>query len=257
MKIKYNIQAINIMKEKVKTFKGKIKDYKGNKKNQIKYYTLLILMLALGFFSLTNNIKKYNKSRKENYEEYSLKEKSDIYNNSNVVASNEKVYLTAESSIYTTDESGFEKSEQMLATISNNNNNITMPVNGEIIKEYAMDKLVYSKTLEMWNVHPGIDISAPIGTQVLSASDGKVTNILNDDFYGNTLIIEDDTYVYKYSNLDDDINIEIGNNVKKGDIIGSIGISAKGELQDESHLHFEVLKDNSLVNPLDLFDFVE
>ena len=251
MKIKYNLPMINKIKYYLNNTKEKIKIGKENKKTPVKYYTLLVLMLALGVISLTNNIKRYNKTNKESYNEYTLYEN----NNSNIVASN-KVYLTAESSIYTTDDNMLKESDAV-ETISQNNDRLFLPVFGEIIKEYAIDKLVYSKTLGMWNTHPGIDIKADIGTDVISISDGKVIDIIYDEFYGNTIEIEDDTYLYKYSNLDNVVSLKIGDNVKKGDIIGSVGISAKGELQDDSHLHFEVLNDNSQINPLELLEFVE
>ena len=39
-----------------------------------------------------------------------------------------------------------------------------VPVDGAVSLEYAMDKLVYSKTLEEWRAHQGIDIAADRGT---------------------------------------------------------------------------------------------
>ena len=48
--------------------------------------------------------------------------------------------------------------------------------------------------------------------------------------------------------------VKHGDNVKQGDIIGTIGVSATGELQDATHLHFEVVKDEAQVNPLDLIN---
>ena len=255
MKIKYNIPMINEIKNNLNKIKEKIKLNKNDKKVPMKYYTLLLLMLALGTISLSNNIKRYNKSNKEDFKEYGLKEEN-INKSSTVSASNEKVYLTAESSIYIADEFVTD-AEDVIETISSNSKNLTLPVQGEIIKEYAMEKLVYSKTLGMWKTHPGIDIKTEIGTDVLSVSDGVVKDILNDDFYGNTVIIEDDIYLYKYSNLDKDIILNKGENVKQGDIIGKVGLSAKGELQDDSHLHFEILKNNIQINPLDLIGFVE
>ena len=35
-----------------------------------------------------------------------------------------------------------------------------MPVHGEIILEFAVDKLIYSKTLNEWRAHTGIGISS-------------------------------------------------------------------------------------------------
>lgn len=47
-------------------------------------------------------------------------------------------------------------------TQSNENKEIkfTAPVNGEILREFAKDSLVYSNTLEEWITHTGVDIKA-------------------------------------------------------------------------------------------------
>ena len=130
-----------------------------------------------------------------------------------------------------------------------------MPIHGEILKEYATEKLVYSETLGMWKTHPGIDIKANLNDNVKSASDGIVQSVEKDSFYGNVVkIIDGAGYTFVYSNLDSNIQLKQGDNVKKGDIIGTVGVSATGELQDSTHLHFEVIKDGIQVNPLDLIN---
>ena len=58
------------------------------------------------------------------------------------------------------------------------------PVNGEILVDFAQEELVYSKTLEEWTTHLGIDIKAD-KTSVVSASErGVVKSIKNDPRYG-------------------------------------------------------------------------
>ena len=66
----------------------------------------------------------------------------------------------------------------------------SMPVEGEIIKEFAKDKLVYSDTLNEWITHTGIDIKAEKTSVVKAAEDGIVKFIKNDPRYGLTVIIE-------------------------------------------------------------------
>ena len=46
----------------------------------------------------------------------------------------------------------------------------SMPVEGDVIKEYAKDKLVYSDTLKEWVTHAGIDIKAD-KTTIVKASE--------------------------------------------------------------------------------------
>ncbi len=55
-----------------------------------------------------------------------------------------------------------------------------MPVIGTISMDYAEDKLVYSKTLEQWTTHNGIDIKAREGSVVRAVLDGTITQIKKD-----------------------------------------------------------------------------
>jgi len=132
------------------------------------------------------------------------------------------------------------------------NDGLAMPVTGKVTLEFATDKLVYSKTLEQWRAHEGLDIAAERGTPVRAAADGYVSAIKNDPRYGIVVVLNHDNNVQTvYANLASDEVVAVNQKVKKGDIIGSVGDTAKFETVDESHLHFEVLIDNKHVNPAD------
>ena len=62
-----------------------------------------------------------------------------------------------------------------------------MPAEGEIIKAYSGEQLVYSKTLGQYLVHKGVDIKAPVDTPVIVMEDGTVTSVQEDDRYGITV----------------------------------------------------------------------
>lgn len=125
-----------------------------------------------------------------------------------------------------------------------------MPVEGDVIKEYAKDKLVYSDTLKEWVTHAGIDIKADKTTIVKASEEGKIKSIKNDPRYGLTVVIEHNNgYSTVYSNLLTAEFVTAGENVKKGQTIGTVGNTATFEISDESHLHFEILKDNVQIDP--------
>lgn len=125
------------------------------------------------------------------------------------------------------------------------------PVEGKIAKEFAMEKLVYSKTLEEWIVHQGIDIKADRTTVVKAAEEGTVVAIKNDPRYGLTVIIEHiDGYKTVYSNLLTTEFVTEDEHVEKGQSIGTVGNSAAFEIADEPHLHFEMLKEGEYVDPI-------
>lgn len=124
------------------------------------------------------------------------------------------------------------------------------PVEGDIMQEYAQENLVYSKTLEEWTTHNGIDIKADKTTVVKAAEAGTVKSIKNDPRYGLTIVIEhDSTYQTVYSNLLTSEFVVEGEKVEKGQSIGTVGNSAVFEVADEPHLHFEILKNAIQVDP--------
>ena len=124
------------------------------------------------------------------------------------------------------------------------------PVDGEIVKEYAKDNLIYSNTLQEWTTHLGIDIKADKTTVVKSAEAGKVKSIKNDPRYGLTIVIEHENgYQTVYSNLLSSEFVVEGEKVEKGQSIGTVGNTAAFEIADEAHLHFEILKDSIQVDP--------
>lgn len=129
---------------------------------------------------------------------------------------------------------------------------LSAPVFGEVTFEYAQDKLVYSKTLEEWRTHSGLDLAADRGSQVKAAADGVVSEIKNDPRFGATLIIDHQNGLKTvYSNLAKTDMVAPNQRIKQGEVIGSVGNTATFETAEQSHLHFEVLKANNPVNPSD------
>lgn len=124
------------------------------------------------------------------------------------------------------------------------------PLNGEIIKDFANETLVYSETLEEWTVHNGIDIKAPKTTVVIASAEGVVESIKNDPRYGLTVTIAHrEGFNTVYSNLLTADFISEGQEIEKGRTIGTVGETASFEVVEEAHLHFEMIKDGEYVNP--------
>lgn len=124
------------------------------------------------------------------------------------------------------------------------------PLEGEVIKEYNKENLVYSETLKEWTTHAGIDIKAELSTVVKSAENGTVTAIKNDPRYGITVIVtHTNGYETRYSNLLTAEFITEGEKVTKGQTIGTVGNTASFEVADSPHLHFEILKDSESLDP--------
>ena len=126
----------------------------------------------------------------------------------------------------------------------------SIPVEGEIMRGFAKDTLIYSDTLEEWITHLGIDIRADRTTVVKASEGGTIASIKNDPRYGLTIVIEHvNGFKTIYSNLLTTEFVKEGEEVEKGAAIGTVGNSASFEIVDEPHLHFEILKDGENLDP--------
>lgn len=246
--MKFNIPKMDKVKEGINNIKNKIKNKKEKKiKIHTRYYGLLFLMILLGVVTVANNISVYNNLTKEEYVEYKLP--TDIQVDVDEVDKIE--YETAISSI-STNVSNIKENKIKIDTSNKKETKekYDWPVEGEIIREYAKDSLIYSKTLDMWLIHTGIDIKVELGKSVKCIADGKVISVESNNFYGNVIRIEhDDGYVSIYSNLAEDNLPKINQKIKQGETIGKVGDTAYGESEEESHLHFEITKDGTNINP--------
>lgn len=125
-----------------------------------------------------------------------------------------------------------------------------MPVEGKVSQTYSGNALVYSKTLDQWTSHLGVDIEADEGASVKCIADGVVSKLTNDAMMGYSVSIKHSNEVESvYSNLKDMPNLSEGSSVKTGDIIGLVGRSAIAEHADNPHLHFELFIDGKSVDP--------
>lgn len=121
-----------------------------------------------------------------------------------------------------------------------------LPVmNATISKSFSNTSLQYNETLNQYEAHLGVDFVATAGSKVYSVLDGEVSEVGNNYLEGNYVVITHDNGLKSvYSSLDEGISVAKGDVVKKGDIIGTVGASAYSELEEGSHLHFELLDDN-------------
>lgn len=127
----------------------------------------------------------------------------------------------------------------------------TWPVKGEVLRPWAVETLSYDQTMGDWRTHDGVDIAAPAGTQVMAPAGGTVSDLYTDDLMGTTVVIlHADGVMSTCSNLAAVPTVEIGDPVRTGDVIGSVGKSAIAESAEASHLHLSMTKDGESVDPL-------
>lgn len=100
--------------------------------------------------------------------------------------------------------------------------------------------------------HPGLDMAAPTGTPIYAASDGTVETAGIYGGYGYCVIINHGgglKTIYGHQNYmgSNGIVVRKGQKVVKGQLIGHVGSTG---FSTGPHLHFEIQKNTTPVNPL-------
>ena len=96
--------------------------------------------------------------------------------------------------------------------------------------------------------HNGLDMIAPSGEPVYAAADGVVKDVVHSrKGLGNVVEIDHGNgYVTRYAHLAD-IEVRKGRKLKRGARIGYVGVSGNSFAP---HLHYEVLKDTLVMDPV-------
>ena len=94
--------------------------------------------------------------------------------------------------------------------------------------------------------HKGVDIAAPMGTDVYCAAQGKVIFAGQKSGYGNCVIIEHGNGLATLYGHLSKILVDANQQVKIGDVIAKVGSTGRST---GPHLHYEVRKNNTPINP--------
>ena len=126
-----------------------------------------------------------------------------------------------------------------------------MPVKGEICGSHSDGELVKYEAISEWRTHDGIDISCPVGTEIKAAADGKITAVSNDPLWGTTVeITHKGNIITVYCGLSAEIGFKNGDEIKSGEVIGTLGETNLAEIDKDSHLHFAMKEDGKFIDPM-------
>lgn len=140
-----------------------------------------------------------------------------------------------------------KQKEKLLASIP-----AIQPVKNEDLKRMASGYGYRSDPFtKIRKFHYGMDFTSPTGTPVYATGDGVVLKADNSlSGYGNHIEVNHGYgYVTLYAHLSK-YNCRPGQKVKRGDLIGYVGSTGRSEAP---HLHYEVIKNGTKVNPLNFY----
>ena len=121
--------------------------------------------------------------------------------------------------------------------------------NASILKGYSATELQYNSALNEWSIHKALDFSATSGENVRACYAGTVESINSNILDGTVITINHGNNLKTvYKSLDDNVSVSVGDRVETGTIIAKAA-SASGETMEGSQVHFEVWKDDKLVDP--------
>jgi murein DD-endopeptidase MepM/ murein hydrolase activator NlpD len=119
-----------------------------------------------------------------------------------------------------------------------------LPVDGHITSYFGYR---YHPILHFTRFHAGMDFGAAWGSPIVAAADGQVAAAGWSGGYGRQVRLwHGGGLMTTYSHMSD-IVATPGSFVRRGQLIGYVGSSG---LSTGPHLHYEVLKDGTPVNPL-------
>ncbi len=141
-------------------------------------------------------------------------------------------------------------SENAELSLFDDSQEMMWPVSGQIVMDYSVETGIFDRTLEQYRTNDSICISAPMGTDVMAASDGTVTAVTKDKVDGVTVELDHGNgWRTTYSQLQDNPAVSEGQAVYRGDVIGKVGKPTGYSSALDCHLDFSVYKDDVAEDP--------
>ena len=130
---------------------------------------------------------------------------------------------------------------------------LSMPLNGEVILEYNEEVPAYFQTLDQYKINKSLLIQADVGTEVKAVADGVVEKIENTKDKGFLVTVyHGNGYKSVYGQLSDDLNVQDGDVITEGKIIGYVDEPTSYYLLEGSHLYYQFLENEEPINPMEV-----
>lgn len=234
--LSYNYEIMNNRLEKVNKVLGNLQERDDN-----------IYRVVFEAEPIPNTVRKAGFGGVERYKELMGMDNSNLIVNSAMKLDKLSKQLYIQSKSYDEISNMITNKSQLLAAIP-----AVQPVSNKNLK--AMASGFGWRTHPIYKIqkfHSGMDFTAAIGTPVYSTGNGIVAAANDGERgYGNRIEIN---HGYGYSTLYAHLSryaVKAGQKVNRGDLIGYVGNTGAST---GPHLHYEVIKNNEKVNPVNYF----
>lgn len=180
--------------------------------------------------------KEENKASQEIQSNEIINDNSQIVNEQNIGGSNE---IAKEETPKTQEEIDAEEIKNKISFV--------VPIEGTISSTFGWRN---PTTATVPKYHTGLDLAAPTGTVIKSATDGVVTMVSSYGDYGKHYRIQNDDVTIIYAHCSK-LYLKEGDYVTQGQEIAEVGSTGNST---GPHLHFEIRREDRLVDPQLILD---
>ena len=203
-----------------------------------------VIGLPLKIKSGIHKIKIINKKGKKHFQEFSVHKKD--YETRHITITNKRMVSPTKKDI----ERHYKERPLMVKALKTWTENkkvqtqFSSPVEGRFSSIFGLRR-IYNNQARIRR-HTGLDIAAPVGTNISSPATGKVVLAGSYFFTGNTVFIDHGQgLISMYSHLDKTY-VKAGQDLKEGEQIGTVGMTGR---VSGPHLHWVVSLNNTKVDP--------
>jgi murein DD-endopeptidase MepM/ murein hydrolase activator NlpD len=118
------------------------------------------------------------------------------------------------------------------------------PLDGVLTSPYGRRRSPFTR---QWKFHRGLDLSAPIGSEIRAPAPGTILSAGWNSGYGRMVQV-DHGYgvVSRYAHMGR-VRVKKGDRVRRGDALGGVGMTGR---TTGPHLHYEIQVDGRFVDPM-------
>lgn len=154
------------------------------------------------------------------------------------------VKIDASVKVYAANSNNVAESIQELPEVSSN------PVSSGIVTSPFGERV--NPITEEYEFHKGTDVAAPEGTPIKLAFAGVVTEVGENEIYGNYVLVNHGNELYTRYCHCSRILVQTGYNLKSGELVALVGNTG---WSTGPHLHLEVISNGKYCDPEWLFEW--